>query len=155
METEKVTVKADKIVAAYQILTSPKTQEKPGIVISSLDTSDIFKVVRATNAFKAVAVAFEDFRRDAAERLRPENWDEIVEKANRFKELSDEDKIAVNKAISDYNRQIDECVASELEKDKEIDAYEHLSEDALGTLIKSNGHVLDVPAILLLNEILG
>ena len=148
----KVAVKADTAIAAYGLLTTPKTQERDGMKLSGLDTKDIFTVLRAANALKPVAVAFEDFRKDAQERLKPEGWDGKVE---RFAEATDEEKAEINKAAMEYNDRVNECVATELEKEKEVDAYERLSEEAFGKLVRDNGHLLDVRSILLLQEVLA
>ena len=148
----KVAVKADTAIAAYGLLTTPKTQERDGMKLSGLDTKDIFTVLRAANALKPVAVAFEDFRKDAQERLKPEGWDGKVE---RFAEATDEEKAEINRAAMEYNDRVNGCVATELEKEKEVDAYERLSEEAFGKLVRDNGHLLDVRSILLLQEVLA
>ena len=147
----KTTVKADTAIAAYRLLTTPKTQERDGMKLSGLDTKDIFTVLRAANALKPVAVAFEDFQKDAQERLKPEGWDGKVE---RFAEATEDEKAEINKAAMEYNDRVNECVATELEKEKELDAYERLSEEAFGKRVKDNGHLLDVRSILLLQEVL-
>lgn len=155
--TGKVAVNTGKAVRAYAILTSQKTEQREGFKLTAdLDTQDIFKVLRATNALKPVATAFTDFQKDAQERLKPEGWDdETMPKIQKFKELSDEEKIAVNKTIGDYNGKVAECVSTEADKDKETDAYEHLSEEAFATLVKGNQHLLDLNDIMLLQEMIG
>ncbi len=154
---EKVTIKADKAIAAYNVLNTQKNAQtgKEGFKLSALETKDIFIVLRAINALKPIATAFEGFQKDAQEKLRPENWEEVVEKSQKFKDLSDEEKIAVNKAVMDYNGNVSECIASELEKEKEVDAYERLTEEGFGLLVRENGHLLDVPSIVLLQEVLA
>ena len=147
----KTTVKADTAIAAYRLLTTPKTQERDGMRLSGLDTQDIFTVLRAANALKPVAVAFEDFQKDAQERLKPEGWDD---KAARFAEATDEEKAEINREAMEYNDRVNECVATELDREKEIDSYGRLSEEAFGKLVKDNGHLLDVRSIMLLQEVL-
>lgn len=155
---KKVTIKADKIVAAYQILSTPANPQagKAGFKLSALETKDMYIVIRAIGALEPEAQAFEQFRKGASERLIPENWNETMEKYNKFNELSEEEKTEVNKAVINYDNKVNECVMTELDKDKEIDAYEHLSEEAFGLLVKSNGHILnDIPSLRLLREILA
>lgn len=151
---QKVTIKADTAIAAYRLLTTPKTEGKDGFRLSTLETADIFKVLRAADALKPVAVAFDDFHKDAQERLKPENWDELIEKYGKFQDLTDEEKVEVNKSLTDYNNKVAECVRTKLYKENELDAYERLPEEALGRLIKDNGHLLDVQGALLLREVL-
>lgn len=147
----KAAIKTDNIVAAYRLLTTPKTQDKDGMRLSALETKDIFIVLRATHALKPAAVAFDDFCKDARERLKPDNWDETI---SEYEGASAERKAEIDKASMEYGGKVSECVSSELEKEKEIDAYERLSEEAFGTLVKDNGHLLDVRGIMLLQEIL-
>lgn len=158
----KVTIKADKIIAAYNIINQRTSEQeidgkrvvREGFKISSLDTKDIFVFLRARNTLKPIAEAYADFQKSANEDLKPENWDEIVEKSHKFKELPEAEKREVNKAIMDYQGKVNECVSTELEKEKEIDAYEHLSEEAFGTIVRDNRQ-LDVVEIALLQEILA
>lgn len=153
----KTAVNTGKASRAYDILSTKKTEQREGFKLPvDLDTQDIFRVLRAMNALKPVATAFTDFQRDAQERLKPEGWDnETQPKIQKFKELSNEEKIAVNKAIGDYNGKVMECVSTEADKDKEVDAYERLSEEAFATLVKGNQHLLDFDDIRLLQEMLG
>lgn len=158
----KVTMKADKIIAAYNIINRRTSEQeikgervvKEGFKISALETKDIFVFLRARNSLKPIAEAYADFQKSANEDLKPENWDEIAEKLRKFKDLSESEKIEVNKAIMDYQGKVQECISTELEKDKEVDAYEHLSEEAFGMLVKDNRQ-LDAIEIALLQEVLA
>lgn len=158
----KVTIKADKIVAVYNIINRRTTEEeidgkkavREGFKISSLETKDIFVFLRARNTFKPVAEAYADFQKTANEDLKPKNWDEIVEKSQKFETLPEAEKIAVNRAVMEYRNKVNECISTELEKEKEIDAYEHLSEEAFGAIVKDNRQ-LDAIEIALLQEILA
>lgn len=149
-----IAVNVGKAVRAYRLLTTVKTNDKEGFKLSNLETKDIFKVIRATNALKQVATSFEDFQKDAQERLKPEDWEATIEKAQKFEELSTEERVAVNRAINTYNSKVAECVSTEVEKDKEVEVYEHLSEEAFGLLVKANEHLLDLSDIILLQDIL-
>lgn len=155
-KSQKVAVKADKAIAAYGIINrrSDKQAGTEGFKISSLQTKDIFVFLRARNALKPIAEAYADFERDANESLKPADWNDIVEKSQKFADLSDAQKAEINKAIIAYRNNVSQCISSELEKDKDIDAYEHLSEDAFGLLVKENPH-LDAIEIALLQEILA
>lgn len=153
----KVTAKVDSIVAAYRLLTTRKNEQtgKEGFKLSGLETADMFKALYIIKALKPEAVAFEDFRKDALERLKPENWDEIMEKYRNFKKLSEEDKAAVNDILSEYDRKVAECVKAELDKEKELEAYERLGKEAFGAIVRDNGHILDTPDILVLQELIA
>lgn len=150
--TRKVRFKAETIIAAYRILTKPNDQQtgEKGMKLSDLEPKDMYVALRAINSLRPVVTAFDDFNKDVLERLKPEGWDEAVE---RYNEMSESEKEDANKMASEYTRMVNECVQSELEKEKEVDDYERLSEEAFGKLIKSNGALLDVPSILLLQEV--
>lgn len=157
---EKVTAKVDNIVAAYDLLTTRKNglqgeYAKEGFKLSGLETKDMFAVLYIINALKPVAVAFKDFQKDIQEKLKPENWDEIMDKRSRFKELSTEERAEVNDAIVEYSKKGQECLQAELEKEKELEAYARISEDAFGILVKDNGHILDASDIILLKELIA
>lgn len=142
----KITIKTDVAVKAYNTV--------KGLNIMKLKKEDMFNVLRAANALKPIVTAFEDFVKDAQERLKPENFDELQQKAKDFDSLPAEEKAAVNKAFEEYNKNVNECVSSELEKEKEIEDYTHLSQDTLGEIVVSNDK-LTVETILLLQTVLA
>lgn len=158
----KVTIRADKAIAAYNIINRRTSEQeingervvREGFKISALETKDIFVLLRARNTLRPIAEAYAEFEKTAREDLKPADWDELVEKSNRFKELSEAEKREVKKAADDYSAKVNECVGTELEKEKETDAYEHLSEEAFGALVKDNRQ-LDAIEIALLQEILA
>ena len=150
----KVTIKADKIISAYRLLNTERNEQtgKDGFKLSGLEAKDLFVVIRALDALKPVVEKFDGFVKDAQKKLKPEGWDEKVQK---YQEASDEEKAKIDKEAMEYTGKVNECVSTELEKEKEIDAYEHLSEEAFGKMVKDNGHMLSVPAIMLLRKILA
>ena len=148
----KVTIKADKIIRAYRLLNMERTEKKEGFKLSALEPNDLYIVIRALDALKPVVVKFDDFVKDAQKKLKPEGWDEKVEK---YKDASEEEKAEIDKEAMEYSNKVNECVSTELEKDKEIEAYERLGKEAFGKLVQANGHILETPAIMLLHEILA
>lgn len=154
----KVTIKAGKIIDAYDKINTRGNEqtEKQGFKLSALETKDIFIVLRAINALKPVAEEYKAFQKDARERLKPEEWDDLLKKAqDGFGKMTDEERMRLQRADIEYTRKVNECCDPEREKDREIDAYEHLGEDAFGLLVKDNRHVLDAFDIALLQEILA
>lgn len=139
----KKTVKTQDVVNGYAILKTVK--------IGKLDKADQFKVFRNARALKPVATAFDDFVTDARERLKPEGFDEIVEKSQRFKTLSDEERADVNVAIMKHNKEVEDCVRAEAEKEVEIEVPEGLGESALSTIATENN--LDVQSMMLLMDL--
>ncbi|MDE5887387.1 MAG: hypothetical protein K2H46_07365 [Muribaculaceae bacterium] len=148
----KVAIKADKIIRAYRLLNMERTEKKEGFKLSALEANDLYIVIRALDALKPVVVKFEDFVKDAQKKLKPDGWDEKVQK---YQEASDEEKAEIDREAMEYTNRVNECVSTELEKDKEIEAYERLGKEAFGKLVQANGHILETPTIILLHEILA
>ena len=148
----KVAIKANKIIRAYRLLNMERTEKKEGFKLSALEANDLYIVIRALDALKPVVVRFEDFVKDAQKRLKPEGWDEKVQ---RYQKASDEEKAEIDREAMEYANRVNECVSTELEKDKEIEAYERLGKEAFGKLVQANGHILETPTIILLHEILA
>lgn len=120
---------------AYTLLNAAK--------LSKMENSDKFKVIRAIRAMKPIVTDFEDFQKDAQERLKGEGHDEMVEKAQQWQRegekttLTIEERTAVNEYLNGYNKRIMECVKTEAEKEHELQV-ESLSEEAFGKLLESN-----------------
>lgn len=140
----KKTMRVGDIVNAYNVLKTLK--------IAKLPREDQFAVLRASRALKPVATAFDDFVNDARERLKPEDFDSIVEKSQRFDSLPEEEKVRVNMAARAYQNDVDECVREEYEKAVDVDAFDSLSEEAISGIATGND-TLDVQTLLLLESL--
>lgn len=147
----KVTIKTVDALSAYNLLNQHNEQGKQGFKLSGLETEDIFKVLYAVKALKPVAVAYTEFEKDVRKQFEPEDWNE---RRSRYNELSDEEKGAMNKEFVEIETKVQECLAKEREKEREIEAYERLGKEAFGKLIKSNDHVEEVAVNMLLMEVL-
>ena len=141
-KTGKRLIKTSQAVSLYNVL--------KGLKIGKLPKEGQFRVLRAAKAFKPAATAFEDFLSDVRERLKPEGFDALIEKSQRFKTLPEEEKATVNEALGKYNRDIDECVKSELDKEVEADTVESIGDEALALLAEAND--LDVQTMLMLED---
>lgn len=139
-------VKTQDAVTVYNVL--------KGLKIAKLAKADQFAVLRAARALKPIAAGFEDFAKDAQERLKPEGFDAVVEKSQRFAMLGEEEKSAVNAAFNAYQKDVDECVRPELESVKEVDSFEVLSEEALSGIASANEQ-LDVQTLMLIEDVCG
>lgn len=149
----KVAIKTADAVNAFILLNQQKKEagSVTGVKLSALETADIFKVLYIIKALKPIATAYEDFRKDVEKQFEPENW---RERAGKYEESSDEEKAKLDKEFSEYQRKVDECLEAELNKEKEIEAYERLDKEVFGVLVKDNGHILFAPQISLLMEVL-
>ena len=122
-------MKVGDVVFAFRLLSGAK--------LSKMDDADKFKVIKATRAFRTTAKDFDEFLKDAQEKLKPENFEEMQESAKNMKDLSEEDKAKLNAFFSDYQKKIESCIEEETKKEVET-VFEKLSEDAFGKLVSSN-----------------
>lgn len=132
--------KTDNVVAAYRLINTAK--------ISKMEDTEKFALIKVMKHLKKVATDFEDFFKDAQERLKPEGFDKIAAKYQAKEELTADETAALNK----YNKDVADCVQSELEKEVELD-FEPLSEEALGRFIASNDFT--VSDILVISDVIG
>ena len=148
MATEKKTkkekkVKELKIREAIELVNLTKK-----INLLKLDRSVQGSILRMAYQLKPAVTRFEEFQKDTIERLKPENFEDMVEKQERFKTLPDEEKIALNKVFSEYDKAVTDVVSSELDKTVTLDLsdIEAIDFDALAQIGSNN----EIPAYNLL-----
>lgn len=128
-------MKVKSIVEAYKLLGNAKT--------TNLDDADKSKILKARKAMRPIADEFEAFLKDAQEMFKPEGWEEIQKKLSQWQQegekttLSEEERIAINKALIGYQSAIDKAVKAELDKEIEIE-IEKLSEGSDIKLMSAN-----------------
>jgi hypothetical protein len=128
-------MKVKNIVEAYKLLGNAKT--------TNLDDADKGKILKARKAMRPIADEFEAFLKDAQEMFKPEGWEETQKKLAQWQQegenttLSEEERIAINKALITYQSSIDKAVKAELDKEIEIE-IEKLSEGADIKLMSAN-----------------
>jgi hypothetical protein len=135
---------------AYNLINTAK--------LTKLSSTDKFKVIKAIRVLKQIATDFEEFQKDAMERLKGEEHDDIVAKATQWKSegenttLTTAERIRVNTYLLKYQKDVDQCISDEANKDNEL-TYDRLSEEALGQFLDSNDFA--VSDILLIQDALG
>lgn len=130
----------NQIVTAFRLINPAK--------LTKMENTERFALILAIRQLKKVNADFEDFLKDAQERLKPEDFDKIVSKVQAREELTPEESAIINK----YNRDVEDCVKDELDKEVEL-TFEPLSEDALGRFIASND--FSVNEILAIEDVIG
>lgn len=139
---KKVTLSTEKVLAAYQVVSTAK--------YSKLDDADKIKVWKITRALKPVATKFDEESRDAADKMKPEGFDEQLSKAQKFEAMR-RDKDAdmtqapmgaaeYDKFIKDfnaYNKLVADSVNDYAKKEVELE-FEPITEDAFVKLMNSN-----------------
>lgn len=146
MEKEVRKMKTSEVVGIYNVLKSLK--------ISKLKKEDQFTVIRAARALKPVATAFNDFIKDAQEKLRPGGFDAIEEKRAHFEQLTAAEKEEVAAAVNAYNKDINDCVQSEADREVDIDSFTRVSDDVISCLVTENTD-LDIETVMLLQDVIG
>lgn len=128
-------MKVKTIVEAYKLLGNAKT--------TNLDDADKGKILKARKAMRPIADEFEAFLKDAQEMFKPEGWEETQKKLAQWQQegekttLTEEERIAINKALIGYQSAIDKAVKTELDKEVEIE-IEKLSEGSDIKLMSAN-----------------
>lgn len=105
--------------------------------LAKCETQEKFKIVRTCSRVKAEVEKYDKLEQEARERLRPENWDELVKLEENRENLSPEDKAIYQEGVKKYTSDVAECMETELEKEVEIEV-ETLTEEGLGRLMDSN-----------------
>ena len=139
---EKQTIKTEKVLSAYRVLSTAK--------YTKMDDADKIKVWKIARALKPVATKFEDDSKDAAEKFKPEGFDENLRKAQEFERVTkdadaDASKLEMGaaeynefiKELQKYNKLVGDAIKEYAEKEVEVE-FDALSEDAFGKLMASN-----------------
>lgn len=143
----------EKAVIAYRILNNAK--------LGKMKDGDKFNVVKIMKELKPVATSYDDFVKDATEKLKPEGIEGIQEKLapifslppefqrKEIKRLLSLDEIEV---WDKYNTDVAKCVQDEVAKEHEF-TFVPLSEEGFQGLLASNDFSL--AEILALDEVIG
>lgn len=119
--------------------------------LGKMKDGENFQVVKALRAIKAAATPAQELIDTANEKLKPEDFDKIQEKATRFVSLTDAEKIEVNNQLVRIQNKIERCTADEMKKTVKID-ISPLSEESFGRLVESNNFT--VGQIMILQDVL-
>lgn len=144
--SDKKTIKVREAVAVYSAILNVTN-------FTNVETADVCAILRNTKALKPIAQPQLDFEHDAAKRLEPANFAEIMEKHERFKDLSPEERREVDEALRDFNSKFLDCVRAEQEKDVEVE-IEPMSEAAIAVVAKASVY-MPLDMLLLIDDICG
>ncbi len=124
METKK-NLTTEEAVVIYRALGAAK--------LGKMADGAKFKVIRILRVLKPLAAAYDDFLKDASERLRPAGAEAIAMKQERGEALTDAERAAAEK----YSRDVEACVSTELKRGNEL-SFEGLTEEELTGLAAAN-----------------
>lgn len=120
-------LKINKIVGLFDILSKAS--------LSKMEDADKYIVIKMLRKLRPFSEKLEADRKDACERLRPENWDEIVEASNRWRRENNSQELTEDEKR--YIIRVNECLADELDSEEDIDLPK-LSEGAFANLMAGN-----------------
>lgn len=143
----KTTVKTEKVAKAYGILSTAR--------FSKMEDADKIKVWKIGRALKPVADKFKDESEDAAEKMKPEGFDEKYQKAQEYERVmrdkgADASKPEMGAAeyskfvteVQSYNRLVADAVKEYAEKEVELE-FEPLPDETFEKLMVSNEWTLE------------
>ena len=126
-------LKAIEIVELYKMLVTAK--------LPKLNDGSQVKLVRLYNTLKSVVTPLEELEKDAREKLKDENFDNMAAIGQRWTNgddtLTEDDKRNVTEYFNNYAKQINECLKPELEKIHNIEMPK-LSDEAFEQLTVAN-----------------
>ena len=127
------------VIEAYALINKSK--------LTKMEDADKFTVIKAIRALKPIYTAYEEYIKDAQEKLKGENHDDMVKKGEEFnrnnKNVSDltPEELSILKEVNNYfrtyNGNLQKLIEEELSKEVSPE-YERLTEAALQKFIASN-----------------
>lgn len=131
-------MKTEQVVAVYKLINESK--------LTKMEDADKFKIIKIMRAMKPIATSYEDFQKDAQEKLKDDNFEVMQKRAQDLQSNegkgSPEEFREVNAYYEKYYKALNDCLKSELEKENDF-TYEKLSEDAFGKYLASNDFKMD------------
>lgn len=122
-------MKLKQLISAYKMLGEAK--------VTKIDFTEALKIIKARKAMRPHAEEYDAFLRDCQEKFKPEYWDEVQAKAQKWESLTDDEKKDLNIILMEYNKKINDAVLGELEKEVEV-TVEKLNEDTLTKILQEN-----------------
>ena len=145
-------VKTEKVLGAFNVLNTAK--------YAKMDDADKIKVWKIARALKPIATKFDEDSKDAAEKLKPEGFDDNLQKAQEYERVTKDKEADASKlemGAAEYGefikklKEMNKLVADALKEfaDKEVDIdFEPISEDAFTKLMASNDWTVEQTMII-------
>lgn len=140
-------VKTEKVLGAFNVLNTAK--------YAKMDDADKIKVWKIARALKPIATKFDEDSKDAAEKLKPEEFDDDLRKAQEYERVTKDKEADASKlemGAAEYGefikklKEMNKLVADALKEfaNKEVDIdFEPISEDAFTKLMASNDWTME------------
>lgn len=140
-------VKTEKVLGAFNVLNTAK--------YAKMDDADKIKVWKIARALKPIATKFDEDSKDAAEKLKPEGFDDDLRKAQEYERVTknketDASKLEMGaaeygefiKKLKEMNKLVADALKEFANKKVDID-FEPISEDAFTKLMASNDWTME------------
>lgn len=132
--TMRKSIKTIEAVKAYSVIKDAK--------LTRMEEAEQFTLISSIRALRKASDDYMELAKDAQEKLRPEDFEGLQERARRFGSLTGEEKARVNRELSEYNDKVEKCLRPEGAKMLDIE-MEPLSRDAMGRFAKSNDFTVE------------
>ena len=136
---KKTTIKTEEVLVLYNILNNSK--------YGKLDDADKVKVWKITRALKPIAKQFEDDSKDAAEKLKPSDYENFTDDLQKFYEYNQKNGVGCQMTLEEYQafqpvykkyqEQINKALKEYGEKEVAVE-YDTITEDAFTKFMNSN-----------------
>lgn len=133
-------MKTEQVVKIYQLINRSK--------LTKMEETGKFKVIKIMKALKPVATAYEDFQKDAQEKLKDDDFEKMSTMMGKWQEekenttLTREERININTYFDKYYKALNKCLQEEIEKENDF-AYEKLNEKEMGHFLSSNDFTVE------------
>lgn len=121
--------KVKQIVGAYNALGEAKT--------STLESSDVLSIIKARRAMRPIVEDYEAFVKDAIEKLKPADFDALVEIERKGDKATNDEKAYHNENVAKYHKAIEDAINEEFSKEVEL-GLPKLSDEVQVKLLKEN-----------------
>jgi hypothetical protein len=122
-------MKLKSVVIAYKMLDDA--------VITSVNDKDAVSIIKNRKEMRKHVEAYDALLKDAQEKFKPKNFDEMQEKARKWNELSESEKEELNNFFTPYQKKVNAACEPELEKEVEV-TLEKISDEGAIQLAKEN-----------------
>lgn len=131
-------MKTKDVVTVYKLINESK--------LSKMEDAGKFKMIKIMRAMKPVATSFEDFQKDAQEKLKDEDFEGMQKRAEALQQNQNnadpKEFKEVNAYYEKYYKALNDCLNPELEKENDFE-YEKLTEEEMGKYLASNDFKMD------------
>lgn len=122
-------MKLKTVVIAYKMLDDA--------VITSVNDKDAVSIIKNRKEMRKHVEAYDALLKDAQEKFKPKNFDEMQEKTRKWNELSESEKEELNNFFTPYQKKVNAACEPELEKEVEV-TLEKISDEGAIQLAKEN-----------------